>query len=221
VLSRSIDWVAQGSGEQHIYVVIDPDGVLSEVHEDNNKGYGIIHMDVIDFIDVGQVEEKVYHAVTTLPLGQAAPVARLHVPLEAFSANLRIDLRAALDYQAEDILGLPFEVVPYQTNWDNPMLGFSLRPTAGNPPGVIMIDYAGASLGGFNESQLALYRFNGVAWEDASLSCNDPQYKPQRFPAQKLFAVPVCAVGVFALADAQPQPPAQEPPRIFLPVTLR
>jgi hypothetical protein len=220
VLSRSIDWVAQGSGDQHIYVVIDPDGVLPEVHEDNNKGYGVLHMDVIDFIDVGQAEQKAYHDITLL-LGQSMPVPTLHVPLGAFKANLRIDLRAALDFQADDILGLPFEVVSYQTNWDNPMPGFSLRPTAGNPPGVVMIDYASADLSGFNESQLALYRFNGVAWENAVLSCNDPQYRPQRFPAQKLIAVPVCAVGVFALSDAAPQPPVIEPPRIFLPVTFR
>ena len=221
VVSRSVDWIAQGSGEQHIYVVIDSEGVLPEVHEDNNKGYGVLHMDVIDFVDVGQAEQKAYHDIN-LALGEAGLLSTLHVPLDSFTANLRIDLLAAFDYRAEDILGLPFEVVAYQTGWDEPMPGFSLRPAVGDPPGVIMIDYAGVDLGGFSESTLALYRYNGSTWEPASQSCSDAQYQPQRFPEQKLIAVPVCAVGVFAVADAQPAPPPPlGPTRIYLPLAKR
>lgn len=208
VITCSIQWDAEGSGEQHIYAVIDPEDALLEVHDENdpyvnnNKGYAELSMNAIDFIDAGQAVEKAYHAVT-LALGDPAPISTLYVPLGTFTETMRIDMQVAVEFGSLYSLGSPFEIIPYQTNWENPEPDFTFTPDEGDdPPAVISLDYAGADLTGFDEDLLTLYRYTGSGWVEATC----PGYEIARFPTDNRIAVPICQTGIFVLSDAPPGP---------------
>ena len=185
--------------------MIDPEDALAEVHDgndpdvNNNKGYAVLSMNTVVFVDSGLAVEKAYHAVT-LSLGDPAPISTLYVPLGTFTENMRIDMQTAVGFAGWRSLGSPFEIVPYQMDWDNPEPDFTFTPDKGDSPAVIRLDYAGADLAGFDEHQLRLYRYTGSGWVDATC----PEYATERFPEDDLIAVPVCRTGVFALSSADP-----------------
>ena len=218
VITRSIQWVSEGSGEQHIYAVIDPEDALSEVHDENdpgvnnNKGYAVLSMNTIDFVDAGQAVEKAYHAVT-LELGDPAPISTLFVPLGTFTETMRMDMQTAVEFAGWHSVGSPFEIIPYQTDWENPEPEFTFIPDEGDPPAVISLDYAGTDLTGFDENLLTLYRYTGSDWVEATCL----GYATERFPDDNLIAVPVCQTGIFALSDRTPTLLDQ---KFYLPLVL-
>ena len=214
VLALDFEWIASGAGEQHMYVVIDSEDSLTEVHDENdpdinnNKGYAVLTMDEIEFVDMGLATEKAYHAIN-YRMGDPSPLSTLYTPLGALTQNLRIEIRYAEGFESLNILGSPFKIVPYQTDWENPESSFSFRSEVGDPPGVIMIDYAGSDLSGL-EGDLTLWRFNGSDWEDATCA----SYQTYRFPVEDVLFVPLCdltysssVAGTFALGgDTAPVP---------------
>jgi hypothetical protein len=184
--------------------VIDSQDSLSEVHDENdpfinnNKGYGVLSMDTIEFIDVGQVVEKAYQDIT-FQMGNSPPTSTLYLPLGTWTENLRIDMQAVDGFEDLHSLGIPFEIAVYQSNWENPESDFSFAPGDGDPPAVILVDYAGAVLTDFNEADLKLYRLD-YNWTEATC----PGYEVARFPEDDRMAVPVCQSGIFVLSDQQP-----------------
>ena len=225
VIQKSIQWVAEGSGEQHIYAVIDSDNSLSEVHDENdpyinnNKGYGVLTMNTIEFVDVGQAIDKAYQDIA-FQMGDPAPTSTLYIPLETWTENLRVDLQTTDLFGGLSSLGTPFEVVVYQEDWETPEENFSFAPIAGDPPAVVLIDYAGADLTGFDENLLTLFYFNGIDWEPANLSCgldgSTPLYPILRLPQDELLFVSVCKTGFYMLSDDESL--LRE---IYLPLILR
>ena len=166
-------------------------------------------MDEIEFIDMGQAAERGYQKVD-FTMGDPNLTNSLYVPLGVLTGNLRIDMNAVTALEGLDFLGTPFEVTVYQTNWETPELDFSFAPLeGGDPPAVMMIDYAGADLAGLDENLLMLYRYTGTSWEEANLSCgvdggDAPLYELQRFQEKDLLAVPICQTGIYALSDYEP-----------------
>jgi len=191
----------------------------------NNMAYGLLQVGAASYVDTGVGEEQPYEPIS---YGQGGT---LTVTLYAPSANLdaiaRFDLRDMASSSLSIVsVGNPFDVVAVQGSddhdWGDPIAGFSLRPEVGDPPAVIMIDYTGADLTGFNEDQLSLYRLNGSNWEQADRTCGVdslgmPVYALQRFLSDHLLAVPICRAGTFVLSDETPT----EIWRIFLPLVLK
>jgi len=223
----AINWQVTGAGEEKIYAVIDPEGQLAEMHEENhvinnNMGYGVLQIGEASYVDRGAAG-----AYSTINYVQdEGLVVTLSTPSTNITPTARIDLRDnATLYPA--ILGHPIEIVAIQgddtSDWSTTISKFSLRPVVGNPPAVILIDYTDADLAGFQESLLMLYRRDTVqGWQPANLDCGADSldaalYPVLRLPQDDLLAVPVCRTGLFALSDQQPEDLAI----IFLPLVLR
>ena len=96
VKTVTVHWNATGSGDQRIYAVIDPTNQLAEVHDEtdpyvnNNKGYGLLRLGAIDFVDMGEAAEKVYYPIT-YGLNPTMQVS-LYVPVGNLAENTRFRL---------------------------------------------------------------------------------------------------------------------------------
>lgn len=210
-----IHWQAAGTGDQHIYAVIDPSDAIDEIHDqndayvNNNKGFGVLHMAGVDYVDMGLAVEQPYYAISYTQ-GDSQPTISLYVPPENLSETPRFELRNS-DIAGLSVIGLPFDLLAFtgkkdEGGWDNPVLDFSLQPEAGDPPAVLTIAYGdavNASLNavGLDETDLELYRLDGTDWEIAT--CEG--YRVVRFLSDDLIAVPICQTGTFALSDKVPE----------------
>ncbi|HBY08920.1 MAG TPA: hypothetical protein DEH22_14505 [Chloroflexi bacterium] len=223
----AINWIVAGAGEQKIYAVIDPNNQLNEMHDENhiinnNMGYSVLQVGEASYIDEGATSS--YSSVRYIQ-GKGLNIA-FYAPQANLDATTRLDLRDnATRYPS--VAGNPFEVVAIQgtdtRGWGTSISNFSLRPIVGDPPAVILIDYAGANLAGFRENLLMLYRKDAIlGWQPANLDCGvdslgAPLYPILRLPQDDLLAIPVCQTGLFALSDHQPE----EQFSIFLPLVVR
>jgi hypothetical protein len=219
VIPVSIQWNASGMGEQRIYAVIDPLNQLEEVHDEtdayvnNNKGYALLDMGDVDFVDIGLAKETEYYA-THYALGDTLQVT-FSIPPGNLPETARVDLRDTLIGMG-NVVGNPFELAAYigssPTNpWTNPIPNYPLRQGALDPPAALAISYGNNDLGSFNENNLTLYRKTNTGWVDATCS----GYAVSRFNADNLLVVPICEAGIFALSVGGPYWP------ILLPVVAR
>jgi hypothetical protein len=194
-----------GSGDQRIYAVIDPTNQLPEVHDEtdayinNNKGYGVLRLGAIDFMDMGEAAERVYYPIAygLNPTMQAT----LYVPVGNLAQNTRFDLQDA-KLSVTGIAGKAFEVLAYrgEGNWDNPEESYSFRARPDDPPAVMTLSYADRDIAGMDESSLTLWRLARTGWEEATCL----GYESHRFTDGNLLAVPLCEASVFALSDQRP-----------------
>ena len=214
----TVHWIAEGSGDQRIYVVIDPTNQLAEVHDEtdpyanNNKGYGLLSLGAIDFVDMGEAAEKVYYPIT---YGLSSTMeASLYVPVGNLAENTRFDFQDA-DLPVSGIAGKAFELLAYrgEENWDAPEENYLFRPDFGYPPAVMTLSYADSDVAGMDEGDLTLWRLGNHGWEVATC----PSYEAHRFPGDNLLAVPLCEASVFALSDERPLTQLE----IFLPLVLK
>jgi len=219
VLPVSIQWNASGMGEQRIYAVIDPLNQLVEVHDEtdafvnNNKGYALLDMGDVDFVDIGLKNETAYDAIH-YALGDTLQVT-FYIPPGNLPETARFDLRDTLIGMG-NVVGNPFELAAYIGSpltdpWVNPVPSYPLRQGDLNPPAALAISYGNNDLGGFNENNLTLYRKTNTGWVDATCS----GYAVSRFTTDNLLVVPICEAGIFALSVGEPYWP------ILLPVVSR
>ncbi len=219
VIPVSIQWNARGMGEQRIYAVIDPLNQLNEVHDEtdasinNNKGYALLDMGEVDFIDIGLAKEIEYES-THYALGDTLQVT-FYIPPGNLPETARFDLRDTLIGMG-NVMGNPFELAAYIGSsptdpWTTPIANYPLRPGDLNPPAALAIAYGNPDLGNFDENNLTLYRKTNTGWVDAACA----GYAVQRFTSDNLLVVPICQAGIFALSMGGPYWPS------LLPVVLR
>ncbi len=224
VKTVTVDWTATGSGEQRIYAVIDRTKQLAEVHDEsdpiinNNKGYGLVRLGAIDFVDMGEASETVYYPIAygLSPAMQAS----LFVPVGNLAQNTRVDLHDS-ELAVQGIAGKAFELQVFrgELNWDTPEADYYFQPDTDHPPAVMTLSYADGDIAGLDEGNLNLYRLGNDGWEVATC----PNYEVQRFPETNLLVVPLCQASTFALSDKTPD--SEQPPTIrahvYLPVVLK
>jgi len=217
VMTVTIQWTATGSGDQRIYAVIDRTNQLPEVHDEtdpyvnNNKGYGVLRLGAVDFVDMGLASEQAYYSIP-YGLNNTMQVS-IFVPPGNLAETTRFDFEDT-DLQVEGIAGKAFKLVAYrgEEDWDTPEQDFSLQPDADHPPAVMTLSYADGDIAGMDEGSLTLYRLEPAGWEVATC----PGYQVQRFPEDNLLAVPLCYTSIFALSDE-----TFSPGLVFLPLILK
>ena len=228
----SIEWQAEGSGEQRIYAVIDPEDDLVEMHDENdpyvnnNKAYSILTIGSLEYIDPGLASSLAYvpmklssggSAVNTQAAGTSGGNAETGLDISFFVPPGNFEEITLFDLKSVDIQGLlaagaPFQLSSYQDG--EPVPDFDLVPADGSPPSAITIEYNDAEVAGRDESNLRLYRLSGYyTWEDAT--CGG--YRIMRFMEENRIIVPVCQTGTFALSDGEPEYQLL----IYLPLTLK
>jgi hypothetical protein len=218
VKTVTLHWNATGSGDQRIYAVIDRTNQLAEVHDEtdpyvnNNKGFGMLSLGALDFVDMGEASEKVYYPIT-YGLNPTMQVS-LYVPVGNLAENTRFDFQDAA-VVVSGIAGKAFELLAYigELDWDTPEQDYSFQPDTDHPPAVMILTYADGDIAGMDETNLTLYRLDTSGWEVATC----PNYDVQRFPQDDILAVPVCQTGTFVLADKEPSLPTG----IYLPLVVR
>ncbi|MBN1667836.1 MAG: hypothetical protein JW862_12135, partial [Anaerolineales bacterium] len=196
-------WVVSGgSGEEKIFAVIDPADAIAEMHEqgdliDNNIGYGLLQVANADYQDPGLRTQQVYQPI----LHEAAPGLGFGIYLPTVNTNetLRFEL-TPVDLGALRIVGNPIQVLAFHGGDPDPVDTHLFAPI---PAGLVAFYRDIDLLPEMNESDLRLYRQEGLAWVEATC----PGYAIMRFPEQNRLAVPLCKAGVFILSD---QPPVSQ-----------
>ncbi|MCC7353286.1 MAG: hypothetical protein IT330_05965, partial [Anaerolineae bacterium] len=189
-------WTASGTGEQRIYVVMDPDNQITEMHEDNNKGYGLVRLASTKYVDPGVAGRQDYFSLA-YTTSEDKPLTAF-IPTMNFTATMRfevIPLTAPSTAPPPGLkrVGQAFTLNAYQGGIEQ--FNMNLRPSPGQPPGAVSLQYADADIAGMNEAALRLYVQGGPGWEEAL--CAGHAY--QRFPNSNTLIVPVCRTGTFAL----------------------
>jgi hypothetical protein len=212
----TVHWTATGVGDQRIYAVIDAANQLAEVHDEtdpyinNNKGYGLLRLGALDFVDMGEAAEQIYYQIT-YGLNPTMQVS-LFVPVGNLAENTRFDFQDA-DLAVAGIAGKAFELLVYrgeQPDPDTPEEDYSFQPDGDHPPAVMTLSYADGDIAGMDEGNLTLYRLEYGRWKPATC----PGYEVQRFPEDNLLAVPLCRASTFALREKLGS-------SIYLPVVLK
>jgi hypothetical protein len=221
----SITTTIEGSGEQHIYAVIDAGGPDREMDTSNNKAYGVLVMGESKYVDPGAVGRQPY-----APLALEGEVGVMaHVPPGKLGQTTRFEIRESENSYA-NILGRPFELLAYQGDaeeggWNNPVDGgLDLTPGDNDPPAAIMIDFAGRDLTGLEADELTLWYDTGLKWIVANETCgqdnqNKPLYPILDFP--DLLAVPICKTGEFVIASTPPEPPEPTGNDLYMPLVMK
>ncbi|MDT8307544.1 MAG: PKD domain-containing protein, partial [Anaerolineae bacterium] len=193
-------WQVSGaSGDEKIYAVIDPTNVFDEMHDEddvinNNMGYGLLHVAGADYVDPGLSHAQAYVSI----LHEEAPGLGfgLYVPttngLEAFRYEL-----VPKDLGLLAIVGVPIQALAFPGGEQFPDESHSFVPA---PAGLMAVYRDSDLLPGTVESNLKLYRLDGLTWVDATCA----GYQPYRFPEDNAIAVPICQTGTFVLSDRQP-----------------
>jgi hypothetical protein len=197
----SIDWVVAGAyGTEKIYAVIDPEGHITEMHDENdpyinnNTGYGLLYAAQADYLDPGlSANHQMYQAL----VHQNAPGLgfSLHLPTNNQVKNIRYEI-LPIPGALSGVVGTAVNVSAFQGGSDVP----DENHVFGAIPAVLMASYRDSDLGGISEENLKIYRLDGQQWVDATCA----GYQTVRFPEDNLIAVPVCKTGAFALAAAPP-----------------
>ena len=203
-----IEWLAEGSGEQRIYAVIDPDNALAEVHDEvsninNNKAYNLLTLAATDFVDIGL--PQTYYPLT---FGQAT-VGRdvsdevtfsAHIALEGLDETLQFELVAVEATQPEltsyDYVGTPFDL----SVWEGGVpIALDLTPNVETAPSVMKVQYPSQ----YVDDEVEVRRWSGTSWVDAGCGGRDVEQMAQ----DDQFIVPVCETGryaVFVIENATP-----------------
>ena len=209
-----IIWTASGAGRQKIFAVIDPDGNLPEVHDENdyinnNVAFTILEIGSSTFIDQDVVQQQPYQSQSYSQSDDRW--VSFYLPPGNLEAVSRFDLMDSRQSVSQSV-GRPFELVAHQGSeydmWDEPIPYFDLKPVDGSPPAAITVAYSDADIIGHNEVELNLYQLTSLGWEKANLLCgfdyDGEFYEVTRFPQDNLIAVPICQTGTFVLSDQQP-----------------
>ncbi|MFK7800525.1 MAG: CARDB domain-containing protein, partial [Anaerolineae bacterium] len=221
----SIDWLAEGSGEQRIYAVIDPDNQLAEVHDEvsntnNNKAYNLLTMAVTDFVDIGLAETQAYYPLkfgTVGTVGRAQAGDELtysaHIALEGLEETLQFELAPNTGTLTAptnlSFVGTPLELSAW--NKSN-SIQVDLTPAADTAPSVMQVNYPNS----VQDSHVTVRRWNGASWVDAGC---DGRTVDQLSDINQ-FVVPVCETGTYAVFSSE-TPIVITPYKLFLPVTLK
>jgi hypothetical protein len=193
--------VSGGAGAEKVYAAIDPDNAFDEMHDeddliDNNIGYGLLHVAGADYLDPGLRVEQAYQSVSY----QGAPGLgfALYMPTTNQNESIRYEL-IPTSIGGLTTVGDPIQVLAFRGGSAEPENDHSFDPT----PAAMMAIYRDQDLApGMDETQLKLYRLDGVDWFEATC----PGYELVRFPDDNRIAVPICQVGTFVLTDPAPGP---------------
>jgi len=213
----SILFMASGAGEQRIYAVLDPDGTIDEVHEDNNKAYGRLQIAAAGYGDPGAGGAGYRNrdvAADLLPAGntdeswktfvytdtQGTPTAVL-VPLAALSEVTRIELRPVLSPTPPPGMMSAhhaFDLLAFQgadgSEWTTPI---DLTFGGALPPALAVVHYTDSDWQPNDETDLLLKHWAGDQWEDAV--CEGMAGQEVQSLAENWLVVPVCQTGSYAL----------------------
>jgi len=188
----SVDWIANGRGEQRIYAVIDPDGVVPEMHDEtsnpennNNTAFGIVAMGDTGFVDPGG---SVYFDYQFLTYTDTAGLeSNIFLPTAAMSETIRIEMQplAVTGFIAKGL-----SLVTYKGGDQDPW-SMTFQPM----PAAIWLRYTDEEIAGLDEGSLVLYRYDKStqSWVDAACGT------VQRYPEDNSLLVPICQTGDFAL----------------------
>jgi hypothetical protein len=164
LITVSIQWIASVAAVQRIYAKIDPFSQLAEVHDEldgsinNNKGYGLLSMGKVDFVDIGLSREQAYYA-TSYGMADTLKVT-FSIPPGNLPETARFDLRDTL-IGMRNVAGNPFELAAYIGSedgdpttgaWESPVPNYQLRSGALFPPAAISVSYGDQDIAGFNET---------------------------------------------------------------------
>jgi hypothetical protein len=199
----SASWTANGTGEQRIYAVIDPDHTKLEMHDettnpenDNNVAFGVVAMGDSGFVDPGAQVYFDYQFLTYT--STQGIVTNVFIPTAATTETVRFEMTPLTITQHG------FRLAAYQggSDRDQPWnLTFDPAPAA------ILFRYSDENIAGLDENTLMLYYDNDGTWEDAA--CGEYQ----RDPEANWILVPICRTGDFALLE--------KGPAVYLPLILK
>ena len=190
----SVEWQASGTGEQRIYAVIDPNHVLTEMHDEttnpennNNIAFGVVAMGDSGYVDPGGQVYFDYQYLTYTDTNGLATNA--FIPTAVMTESLRIEMEPLPDTGR---IQKGFSLAAYKGGSQRDMpWDLTFQPM----PAGIWLRYSDEDIAGLDESTLLLYRYDPTTktWVDAACG----QY--QRYPEDNWMLVPVCQTGDFAL----------------------
>ncbi|MFK7805099.1 MAG: LamG-like jellyroll fold domain-containing protein [Anaerolineae bacterium] len=207
----SMTWEAFGSGETRIYVVIDSENKIAEVHDEvsnvnNNKGYNTIRLAASDFVDMGL--PQTYYPLefgTTANATRAMTADELsysaHIAIKGLEETQQFELTAVKQEEAPPaglrMIGKPIALQAYSAGLLDDV---DLAPDAGDAPSVLKVGYGSSEI----DEQVVLRRWSGSEWADAG--CAGRQV--EQITEANLFVAPVCETGRYALFTTDASGPA-------------
>jgi len=208
----SCTFTAASIGDQRIYVVADPASQVTEHFKNNNKGYNVLTVmgdNSASGIDPGLIAEK---QGKLFELGlDSGELISVFIPYAVFQKNdvTNYDnMVTNLKVDPAPMPGLVFQVSNMQVDgtnaaWVNTKMNFGVNDIIVHdyniPPVAVTIKYLDSDVRPifFNEANLRLYHWTGIAWKDETDKCGALMVDA----VNNMATVPVCSTGTYLLAS--------------------